>query len=79
MKSLLKVGLAKLPQVGFGLIMDLWRWKVFENEGDVKSWNSIWWSLNNEFLGISEPSGYDIHGEEKLDPAGKFHVIDNVP
>jgi hypothetical protein len=79
MKSLFKTGLAKLPQVGFGLIMDMWRWKVFENEDAVTSWNSIWWSLNYEFLGISSPEGYQILGQDKLDPAGKFHIIDNVP
>lgn len=78
-KSILKTGLAKLPQIGYGLIMDLWRWKIFENPDKVTEWNDWWWQLNEEFLGITKPRpDYNVNGDG-LDAAGKFHVIDNIP
>lgn len=81
MKSLMKIGLAKLPQVGYGLIMDLWRWNVFENADAVPAWNDNWWKLNYELLGISKPEGYGQNETDNdgLDAAGKFHIIDNIP
>ncbi|ODM97383.1 Angiotensin-converting enzyme [Orchesella cincta] len=77
-KSLLKTGLAKLPQIGFGLLMDLWRWEVFENPDKVLQWNDVWWEMNEQFLGITKPfPGYNT--KDGLDAAGKFHIIDNIP
>ncbi|CAL8109844.1 unnamed protein product [Orchesella dallaii] len=77
-KSLLKTGLAKLPQIGFGLLMDLWRWEVFENPNRVLQWNDVWWEMNEQFLGITKPfPGYNT--KDGLDAAGKFHIIDNIP
>lgn len=78
-KSLLKTGLAKLPQIGFGLIMDLWRWEIFENPDRVSEWNDLWWRMHETFLGITKPTpDYNLKGEA-LDAAGKFHIIDNIP
>lgn len=78
-KSLLKTGLAKLPQVGYGLVMDLWRWNVFENEDAVSLWNQNWWDLHHEYLGVTKPAGYKIREDNVMDAAGKFHIIDNIP
>lgn len=79
MKALLRTGLAKLPQIGFGLIMDLWRWELFENPNRVSEWNDLWWQLNENFLGVTKPHpDYNVNGEG-LDAAGKFHIIDNIP
>jgi hypothetical protein len=67
-RTLLKTALAKLPQVSFGLIVDLWRWKVFENDEYAIHWNELWWRLNLEYLGVTPPKGYESEG---LDALGK--------
>ncbi|CAG7704505.1 unnamed protein product [Allacma fusca] len=56
--------------------MDLWRWYVYENENSPETWNTYWWQLNYEFLGISPPTGYTTEG---LDATGKYHVMENIP
>jgi len=71
-KTLLRLALAKLPQISFGLIVDLWRWKVFENEEKVGDWNEYWWDLNRDFMGIEPPEGYFSQG---LDALGKCKII----
>lgn len=78
-QGLLRTGLAKLPQIGFGLIMDMWRWDIFEQADKVTKWNDLWWQLNEKYLGITKPApDYNDKGEG-LDAAGKFHIIDNIP
>lgn len=82
MKSLLRTGLAKIPQVGYGLVMDMWRWKIFVNEKDASQWNREWWSLHHSILGVSKPSPSalgPVRESDLLDAAGKFHIIDNIP
>lgn len=73
------MGLAKLPQVGYGLVMDTWRWNVFEKEDAVKGWNHNWWKLHHDYIGVTQPDGYNIEEETAMDAAGKFHIIDNIP
>ena len=73
MRTLLKIGLFKLPQIAFGLVLDLWRWKIFEKEDDFPEWNKLWWELNDEFLGVKVPHGYTNHGG--LDALGKCKTI----
>ena len=75
-ENLLKIALARLPQIGFGLVMDLWRWYIFENEDKPETWNEQWWKLHEELLGISPPTGYNTEG---LDATGKYHIVQNIP
>lgn len=61
--------IAKLP---FALVMDKWRWEVFQGTTVTEdNWNKRWWELRKEFQGIVSPVE---RTEEHLDSASKYHV-----
>ena len=62
---------ATLP---FHLVNDLWRWKIFRNETTKKSWNSLFWRLKEEYLGVKAPVKRSKHD---LDPPTLFHISNN--
>ena len=50
---------------------DLWRWKIFRNEVPKDEWNSLFWELKNEYVGVEAPV---VRTEEDLDPPTIFHI-----
>jgi len=73
---LMKRALEKVAFLPFGLLIDQWRWKVFNGEISPATYNKAWWDLRLKYQGIAPPSA---RGEEFFDPGAKYHVPDNTP
>ena len=73
---LMKRALEKVAFLPFGLLIDQWRWKVFNGEIAPANYNKAWWDLRLKYQGIAPPSP---RGEEFFDPGAKYHVPDNTP
>ena len=68
--------LEKIAFLPFGLLIDQWRWKVFNGEIKPEDFNKAWWDLRLKYQGIAPPTA---RGEEFFDPGAKYHVPDNTP
>jgi peptidyl-dipeptidase A len=73
---LLQQALEKLAFLPFGLVVDQWRWQVFDGSVPPDRYNAAWWELRERYQGVRAPSA---RGEEFFDPGAKFHVPANVP
>ncbi|MDE3164856.1 MAG: M2 family metallopeptidase [Acidobacteriota bacterium] len=73
---LMQRALEKVAFLPFGLVIDQWRWKVFNGEIPPEKYNQMWWELRRKYQGIAPPEG---RSEEDFDPAAKYHVAANVP
>jgi peptidyl-dipeptidase A len=73
---LLERALEKLAFLPFGLVVDQWRWRVFNGEVAPDRYNAAWWELRERYQGIRAPSA---RGEEFFDPGAKYHVPGNTP
>ena len=68
--------LDKIAFLPFGLLIDQWRWKVFNGEITPADYNKAWWDLRLKYQGVAPPSA---RGEQFFDPGAKYHVPDNTP
>jgi peptidyl-dipeptidase A len=73
---LMKMALEKLAFLPFGLVVDQWRWQVFNGQIAPDRYNQAWWDLREKYQGIRPPSA---RGEEFFDPGAKYHVASNTP
>ena len=73
---LLSKALEKVAFLPFGLLIDQWRWKVFNGEVTPENYNKVWWELRQKYQGIAPPNQ---RTEEDFDPGAKYHVPANVP
>jgi peptidyl-dipeptidase A len=73
---LMKRALEKVAFLPFGLLIDQWRWKVFNGEITPAGYNKAWWDLRLKYQGIAPVSP---RGENLFDPGAKYHVPDNTP
>ena len=73
---LLNKALEKVAFLPFGLLIDQWRWKVFNGEVTPENYNKVWWELRQKYQGIAPPNQ---RTEEDFDPGAKYHVPANVP
>jgi peptidyl-dipeptidase A len=68
--------LDKLAFLPFGLVIDQWRWNVFNGTVKPDRYNAAWWELREKYQGVRAPS---VRGEEFFDPGAKYHVPSNTP
>jgi peptidyl-dipeptidase A len=73
---LLEMALDKVAFLPFGLLVDQWRWKVFDGHVTPASYNAAWWTLREKYQGVSPPLP---RSESDFDPGAKYHVAANVP
>jgi peptidyl-dipeptidase A len=73
---LLRQALDKVAFLPFALVVDQWRWKVFNGAVTPANYNRAWWELRNKYQGVSAPVA---RSETDFDPGAKFHVPANVP
>jgi peptidyl-dipeptidase A len=73
---LMKRALEKVAFLPFGLLIDQWRWKVFNGEITSAGYNKAWWDLRLKYQGVAPVSP---RGEDLFDPGAKYHVPDNTP
>lgn len=66
-------GVAFMP---FGVLIDRWRWGVFDGSITPDNYNQAWWDLKAEYQGVAPVTA---RGEEHFDPGAKYHVPGNTP
>lgn len=74
--SQMRMALAKVAFMPFGLMIDRWRWGVFDGSITEANYNQAWWDLKARYQGVAP---VDARGEEFFDPGAKYHVPGNTP
>ncbi|MEO7240001.1 MAG: M2 family metallopeptidase [Sphingomicrobium sp.] len=73
---LLKQAMDKVAFLPFGLLVDKWRWGVFDGSTPASGYNQAWVDLKREYQGITPPVA---RSETDFDPGAKFHIPGNTP
>jgi len=73
---LLRQAMDKVAFLPFGLLMDKWRWGVFNGTIKPADYNDAWTALRLQYQGITPPSE---RGPDSFDPGAKFHIPGNTP
>jgi peptidyl-dipeptidase A len=72
----MQVALQRVAFLPFGLVLDRWRWEVFDGRIPTDGYNGGWWRLRTELQGVAPATP---RGEEHFDPGAKYHIPSNVP
>ncbi|MEO6065777.1 MAG: M2 family metallopeptidase [Lysobacterales bacterium] len=72
----MRMALAKVAFLPFGLMIDRWRWGVFDGSITADNYNDAWWDLKAQYQGVAPATP---RGEENFDPGAKYHVPGNTP
>jgi len=73
---LLRQAMDKVAFLPFGLLVDKWRWGVFDGSIKPADYNTAWTSLRKQYQGIVPPVERPANA---FDPGGKYHVPGNTP
>jgi peptidyl-dipeptidase A len=73
---LLRQAMDKVAFLPFGLMVDQWRWKVFNGEYSPSEYNSGWWELREKYQGLRAPGDRPSNA---FDPGAKYHIPGNTP
>ena len=73
---LLRQAMDKVAFLPFGLLVDKWRWGVFDGSIKPADYNTAWTSLRRQYQGIVPPVERPANA---FDPGGKYHVPGNTP
>ena len=73
---LLRQAMDKVAFLPFGLLVDKWRWGVFDGSIPETSYNKAWTDLRLQYQGIAPP---EPRSEANFDPGAKFHIPGNTP
>ena len=73
---LLKQAMDKVAFLPFGLLVDKWRWGVFDGSIQPAQYEQAWVDLKRQYQGITPPVA---RGPEDFDPGAKFHIPGNTP
>jgi len=68
---LMSQALITISTLPFHLTNDLWRWKAFSNEIKVEDWNSEFWKMKEDIVGVKAPV---TRSKEDLDPPSLYHI-----
>ena len=74
--SQMRMALAKVSFLPFGLMIDRWRWGVFDGSIKPEQYNQAWWDLKARYQGVAPVTP---RGEEFFDAGAKYHVPGNTP
>jgi peptidyl-dipeptidase A len=72
----MRMALAKVSFLPFGLMIDRWRWGVFDGSITPENYNQAWWDLKAQYQGVAP---VEARGEEFFDPGAKYHIPGNTP
>lgn len=72
----MRMALAKVAFLPFGLMIDRWRWGVFDGSIKPDQYNKAWWDLKARYQGVAPTTP---RGEEFFDAGAKYHVPGNTP
>ena len=73
---LLRQAMDKVAFLPFGLLVDKWRWQVFDGRTKPATYNADWWALRAKYQGVAPPVA---RTEADFDPGAKYHVPANTP
>ncbi len=73
---LLRQAMDKVAFLPFGLLVDKWRWGVFNGSIPASSYNKGWTDLRVKYQGIIPPVA---RSEANFDPGAKYHIPGNTP
>ncbi len=73
---LLRQALDRVAFLPWGLLVDKWRWEVFDGRLPESRFNAGWWELRHRYQGVSAPLP---RTEADFDPGAKYHVPGNTP
>jgi len=73
---LMSMALDKIAFLPWGLMIDKWRWQVFNGEVSSDEYNAAWWALREEYQGVASPVP---RSEDYFDPGAKYHISGNTP
>jgi peptidyl-dipeptidase A len=73
---LLRQAMDKVAFLPFGLLVDKWRWGVFNGNITPANYNKAWHDLRLQYQGITPPVA---RSEAEFDPGAKNHIATNVP
>ncbi len=73
---LLRQAMDKVAFLPFGLLVDKWRWGVFDGSIKPTEYNTAWTALRKQYQGITPPVERPA---DAFDPGGKYHVPGNTP
>ena len=73
---LLRQAMDKVAFLPFGLLVDKWRWGVFDGSIPASGYNAGWNQLREQYQGITPPVA---RSESDFDPGAKFHIPGNTP
>jgi peptidyl-dipeptidase A len=73
---LLNQAMDKVAFLPFGLMVDKWRWGVFDGSITPASYNKAWSDLRLQYQGIVPPVE---RSETDFDPGAKYHIPGNTP
>jgi peptidyl-dipeptidase A len=70
------VALDKIAFLPWGLLVDKWRWEVFDGKVTPPQYNERWWQLRREYQGVIPPVP---RAATDFDPGAKYHIPGNSP
>ncbi len=73
---LLRQAMDKVAFLPFGLLVDKWRWGVFDGSITPATYNQAWTDLRTEYQGIVPPVERPA---DAFDPGAKYHIPGNTP
>lgn len=73
---LLRQAMDKVAFLPFGLMVDQWRWKVFNGTYSPSEYNDGWWELREKYQGLKAPGERPAGA---FDPGAKYHIPGNTP
>ena len=73
---LLNQALRRIAPIPYNLIVDKWRWKIFEGNITEETYNKRWWDFRIKYQGVEPPV---LRPADAFDAASKYHVGANVP
>ncbi|WP_106639230.1 M2 family metallopeptidase [Allosphingosinicella vermicomposti] len=73
---LLNQAMDKVAFLPFGLLVDKWRWGVFDGSITPVNYNKAWNDLRLQYQGIVPPVE---RTEAQFDPGAKYHIPGNTP
>ncbi|MBA2933539.1 M2 family metallopeptidase [Sphingomonas sp. CGMCC 1.13654] len=73
---LLRSALEKVTLLPFSLVMDKWRWGVFDGSITPDRYESAWNDLRRTYQGVVPPSA---RSQDAFDPGAKYHVAEVTP
>ncbi len=73
---LLRQALEKVPGLPWTVLVDKWRWGVFDGSIPQGEWNKAWNELRLQYMGVMPPVE---RTEADFDPGAKYHIPGSVP